>query len=309
MLEFMLPLLSLWDPIEINIDPTITEFGPFQLTWHGVFTAIGIAAGVYVGVLLGRKEGFTEDDGYGIALVGVPAGIVGARALWAIENREQIDSFGELFRINEGGITVMGAIIGGIIGAVIYGIIRRMPITRGLDAAIFGALLGMAIGRIGDIINGEHWGTLTSLPWGVVYTHVDSPGFPYSFDSSLNPTPRHPAVAYELFGDMIILGILWFVFQRVWKHRPGVTFFLGVTLYSAMRFGLSYLRIDSCASGTDCPDHLLNNWMTFPQVVSMITFAIGVAGLIWSLLRAPQDAPPEPMAVSPPSRAPATGRA
>ena len=303
-----LPLLSLWDPIEINIDPTIAEFGPFELTWHGVFTAVGIAAGVYWGVLLGRRQGYTEDDGYGIALVGVPCGIIGARALWVIENREQIDSFGEIFRINEGGITVMGAIIGGIIGAVTYGLIRRLPITRGLDAAIFGALLGMAIGRIGDLINGEHIGTETDLPWGVIYTNPNSPGFPWSVTPT-GFTPRHPASTYEMIGDVLIIGVLWLVFSRIWKHRPGVTFFLGVVLYSAMRFGVSYLRIDSCPSGVDCPEYIVRDWMTFPQVVSMCTFAIGMAGLAWCLLRAPQDAPPEPQASAPPSRATATGRA
>lgn len=303
----LLPLL--WDPIEINMDPVITEFGPFQLTWHGIFTAIGIAAGVYLGVLLGRKQGYTEDDGYGIALVGVPCGIIGARALWVIENREQIDSFGEIFRINEGGITVMGAIIGGIIGAVTYGLIRRLPISRGLDAAIFGILLGMAIGRIGDLINGEHIATETDLPWGVIYTHPDSPGFPWS----VTPTgfvPRHPATTYEMIGDFLIMGLLWLVFIRIWQNRPGVVFFLGVVLYSAMRFGVSYLRIDSCPSGVDCPEYIIRDWMTFPQVVSMATFAIGMVGLVWSLLRAPQDVPPEPHATATSTRtSTAAGRA
>jgi phosphatidylglycerol:prolipoprotein diacylglycerol transferase len=312
LLVLLLPLLGIfglsWDPIEIPWDPSIATFGPFELTWHGVFTAIGIAAGVYVGVMIGRKEGFTEDDGYAIALVGVPAGIIGARLLWVIENREQIDSFGEIFRINEGGITVMGSIIAAVIACVIYGLIRRMPITRGLDAAIFGALTGMAIGRIGDLINGEHIAKNTDLPWGVIYTHPDSPGFPYS----ATPTgfiARHPAATYEMIGDILIIGILALVFQRVWKHRPGIVFFLGVVLYSAMRFGVSYLRIDSCPSGRDCPEYIIQDWMTFPQVVSMITFFIGLAGLIWSVLRSPQEAPKEPAAATPPASGRATARA
>jgi hypothetical protein len=66
-----------------------------------------------------------------------------------------------------------------------------------------------------------------------------------------------------------------------------------------MRFGVSYLRLDSCggvAGSLDgafefCPEYIIKDWMTFPQVVSMATFAVGIAGLAWSMLRKPQDAP------------------
>jgi hypothetical protein len=70
-----------------------------------------------------------------------------------------------------------------------------------------------------------------------------------------------------------------------------------------MRFGVSYLRIDSginCPRVTGCPDHVVRDWMTFPQVVSMCTFAIGVAGLAWSIRRKPQPEPePAPATTAP----------
>src|SRR3990172_10056572 len=74
--------------ITIRWVPNNAEFGSLQLTWHGVFTAVGIAAGVYLGAWLGRREGFTEDDAYSVALVGVPAGIIGARAVYVLGNKE-----------------------------------------------------------------------------------------------------------------------------------------------------------------------------------------------------------------------------
>jgi phosphatidylglycerol:prolipoprotein diacylglycerol transferase len=301
-----------WDPITIDWDPTITDAGPFELTWHGVFTAVGIAAGVYLGAWLARREGFTEDDAYSIALVGVPVGIVGARAMWVVENWETIDPWTDVFRINEGGITVYGAVAGGVIGAVAYGAIRRLSITRGLDAAGFGLLLGMAIGRIGDLINGEHWAKESGLPWAVVYTNEKSPGFS---DAPGLTVAVHPATTYEMIGDLLIIGIMALVFTRIWRTRPGVTFFIGLVLYSAMRFGVSYLRLDSCSSAVphvddiygaleQCPEYVVQNWMTFPQVVAMSTFFIGVAGLAWTWLRGPQ---PEPKPA--PDTIPAQGRA
>jgi prolipoprotein diacylglyceryl transferase len=305
-----------WDPITIDWDPTITDAGPFELTWHGVFTAIGIAAGVYLGAWIARREGFTEDDAYSIALVGVPAGIIGARAMWVIENWETVDPWTDIFRINEGGITVFGAVAGGVIGAVVYGAFRRLPIMRGLDAAGFGLLLGMAIGRIGDLVNGEHWGTESGLPWAVVYTNIASPGFS---DDPGNRVAVHPATTYEMLGDFLIIGIMAFIFVRFWRTRPGVTFFTGLLLYSAMRFGVSYLRLDSCSSIQphglyealdQCPEYVISNWMTFPQVVSMVSFFVGAVGLAWSLLRAPQPEPREAVAAPPATRrAPSPRRA
>jgi prolipoprotein diacylglyceryl transferase len=273
--------------ITIGWDPNIAEFGSLQLTWHGIFTAVGIAAGVYLGAYLGRRQGFTEDDAYSIALVGVPAGIVGARAMYVLENNEQFrGQWLDVLKVNEGGISIYGAVIGGVLGALVYGWIRRLPITRGLDVAAFGLLLGMAIGRLGDIINGEHVSKSSSLPWAVEYTHIDSPSFTYG--------PTHPATAYEMVGDLLIIGIMAVIFARIWLRRPGITFFTGLVLYSAMRFGVSYLRIDSgfgCPNSVGCPDHIIKDWMTFPQVVSMCTFAIGMAGLAWSVMRGPQPEP------------------
>ncbi len=279
--------------ISIGLDPSLTKLGPFELTWHGIFTAVGIAAGVYLAAWLGRRQGITEDDAYTIALIAVPAGIIGARAMWVWENYAQIGPWTDVFRINEGGITVYGAAIGGVVGACLYGIIRRLPVTRGLDASGIALLLGMAIGRIGDLINGEHISKTSDLPWAVAYTHINSPG--YSVLGTGEKIFRHPATTYEMIGDMLIIGIMVVLFVRLWAHRPGITFFAGMVLYSAMRFGVSYLRIDSCGgraiTDSGCPDYVISDWMTFPQVVSMITFGIGVAGLAWTSLRKPQAEP------------------
>ena len=271
--------------IEIGIDPTITEIGPFELTWHGLFTAVGILLGFLFASRFIRRIAISEDDAFSIMLVGTITGIIGARAMFVLENREQFEGqWLDVLRINEGGITIYGAIIGGIVGAVIYGLIRGLPVLRGLDVGGMGLILGMAIGRIGDLINGEHIAKSSGLPWAVEYTHPGSPSW------QLGPT--HPATTYEMIGDLLILGIMLLIFVRIGMSRPGVAFFTGVVLYSAMRFGVSYLRIDSCPSGTDCPEYIIKDWMTFPQVVSMGTFAIGMLGLVWTLLRAPQS-PPE----------------
>src|SRR3989304_3786818 len=129
-------LIEGWDPIKIGIDPEIGPLGGLLLTWHGVFTAIGIALGVWVAVKMAARLGFIEDVSYTVALVGVPAGIVGAGALyvggeWGLFSDAPLD----VFRINEGVISMYGALIGGVRGALVYWIWQRLPIRAGLDAA------------------------------------------------------------------------------------------------------------------------------------------------------------------------------
>jgi phosphatidylglycerol:prolipoprotein diacylglycerol transferase len=257
-------LIEGWDPIKISIDPEIGHLGGLLLTWHGVFTAIGIALGVWVAVKMAARVGFIEDVSYTVALVGVPAGIVGARALYVIENHSLFaGNLLDIFRINEGGISIYGALIGGVIGGLAYGVWQRLPIRAGLDAGAFGMILGQGIGRIGDIINGEHFAKTTDLPWAVVYTHANSPSF--------GRAPQQPAVAYEFLGDLIIFGLL-FLLWRFYK-RDGLVFFSYAFLYSIMRMGTSALRLDNSVL-----------WeFKMAQVVALIVIGISILGFAYCL--------------------------
>src|SRR5207248_9534105 len=142
----------------------IGTFGPFQITWHGVFTALGIAAAVIVSAWFARKRRLNEDDIYNIALWGVPGGIVGARLLYVLEHADTfVHDLGGVFSVNEGGISVYGGVIGGALVAFAYAYRKHLPIRRISDGAALGLLVGQAVGRVGDFVNGEHWAKATSL--------------------------------------------------------------------------------------------------------------------------------------------------
>ena len=112
--------------------------------------------GVWLGVWFGRRAGFTEDDAYTAALIAVPAGIIGARALFVAENWDLFsDDWLDIFRINEGGISLYGSLVFGVAAALAYGFWKRLPILKGLDAASFGMILGQGIGRIGCLVAGD----------------------------------------------------------------------------------------------------------------------------------------------------------
>ena len=263
--------------IKIGVDPQLFEVAGVEITWHGLFTAVGVIAGVGVAAILGRRAGFNEDSIYNVALALVIGGIIGARGLFVLEHLDTFkDDPGDIFRVNTGGISIYGALIGGAAGAWLYAIIRHVPnIPRGADIAAMAAIVGMAIGRIGDVINGEHFASSTGLPWGVIYTNQNSPSF---LRFGPNADPQHPAVAYELIGDLLIFAVLFLVYRR--SQRAGVTFFSWVFLYGLLRVFVSFLR-----SG----DEIILLGLRMAQLIALATMPLGIAGVIYLLRTPPRE--------------------
>jgi prolipoprotein diacylglyceryltransferase len=104
----------------------------------------------------------------------------------------------------------------------------------------------------------------------------------------------HPAVAYEMLGDLAIMGVLWFVWRR--EPKSGVVFALAFLLYATMRFAVSFLRIDS-------EEPLLG--LSVPQVVSLVVIPVALALLAFFWFRKE----PERGAYVPPSRRQTISRA
>lgn len=253
--------------IDINIDPDIGQWGPFRLSWHGFFTAVGILGGVSLSVYLAKKDGIPSEVAQEIALVGVPCAIVGARLFYVAEHWDLFKGSPQdiILDITEGGITLYGGLIGGALGGVVYAIFHRWPIAIGLDAAAPGMVLGQGIGRLGDLINGEHRADPSDLPWAVRYTHPNTLG---ELGVAVHPT----AGGYEMLGDFLILALLVFVLRR-YIRVPGWVFASYVVLYGLMRFGLSYTRTDEAAVGN----------VPVPQIVAAATLGIAIiaAGVLY----------------------------
>ena len=225
--------------IEIGWDPNI-HIGPITLAWHGIFTAVGIFFGVWLPVRLLRGR-VPEDQAYSIATWGVAGGIIGAR-LFAVVDRWDFYSahLEQISQIWTGGIAVWGAAFGGVLVGFIVAVRRRFPIGAGADAAAAGIALGFAIGRIGDIINGEHHAIACGgLPWCVGYS------FPAELGGLGQPGPVHPAVAYDLLVNLAIVGVTLLLRSALVGRPPeGRIFWIWAILYGANRFVEGFLRID-----------------------------------------------------------------
>jgi phosphatidylglycerol---prolipoprotein diacylglyceryl transferase len=226
---------------------------PLQITWHGFFTAVGTLVGIWLAVHWATRAGYTEDDTFSVAMWGVIGAIIGARLFhvidqWDFYSRDPLS----IIRVNEGGLAIYGTVVGGPIAGAIYAWRKGLNVARLADVAAPPLILGMAIGRIGDIINGEHHGTAASgFPLAVVYTHPNTLGE--------IGVPVHLAVGYEMLLDLVIFGVLVWLARGVarraagrWEFnwgprypRDGMLFWTFLCLYSLGRFFIQFYRVDT----------------------------------------------------------------
>ena len=229
--------------IVIDLDPNVARIGGFLISWHGIFSVIGILATIRLGQVLIRADGVRGDQVWDIAGWMVLAGLIGARLLYVWENYQLfVGQWQHIFYVTEGGISQWGGLFGAMIGGL-YGAARqKVSFWRVLDAAGPGAMLGLAIGRIGDSINGEHHATATNLPWAVEYVNPATLGERF--------LPVHPEVAYEMIWCLLLLAVLLPFHSRLRRAlAPGVIGLGYMGLYAFGRFWLSYVRINSLVFG------------------------------------------------------------
>jgi phosphatidylglycerol:prolipoprotein diacylglycerol transferase len=226
--------------IIIDLNPNIARLGPFLITWHGVFSVLGIVAAARIGFWLLQKDiPDLQGTGDGLAWM-VALGLIGARLLYVWENW-RIFANGQwlrIFALTEGGISQWGGLFGAMVGVYVWSRRAHYSFWKILDAGGPAAMLGLTIGRIGDIINGEHHGSPTNLPWGVDYVNQFTLGQPGRV--------VHPEVAYEMVLCLLILGAILPFHQRLKRRVPdGVLGLVYFALYAAGRFFLSYYRLDT----------------------------------------------------------------
>lgn len=245
--------------ITIGIDPTI-ELGPITLAWHGLTIAVGIGVGALVAAGEASRRGLDPERIFTVTLIVVVAAIVGGRLFFLIEHGLLADPGAW---VSTTGYTFYGGFIASAIGIALY--LRRQRLDRSyLDAAAIGLPLGLAVGRIGDVINGEHFGPATDFFLGVQNTHPDA----------LTPDPNlahHSGGLYEVMLGAIVFAIVWPLRRRI--LRPLGIMWLVIGLLAVGRFIEFFARSDS-------PDLALG--LEIAQWTSLALLAVAVAGAWWT---------------------------
>lgn len=253
--------------IEIDIGPNLVSVGTFVISWHGFFSFIAVATAVY---LVGRwapLRGVDPDAIYSIAIWAIIGGVLGARLVHVIDNWSFYSANpGQVLAVWGGGIGLWGGILGGFIGGAIAALVMKQPIGTIADLTAPAMLFVQTIGRIGDIINGEHCARATDFFLGFKWTDPLS-------DARLCGNgvgvAVHPVIAYEMAWNMLALAVIWNLRGRL---RPdGMLFALYLALYATGRFLITFLREDKVwALG-----------LQEAQFIALVVLAITVPLLAW----------------------------
>ena len=262
--------------IEIDIGPNMFSSGSFVLSWHGFFSFVAVATAVFLVGRWARFRGVLADDIYTIAMWAIVGGVAGARLVHVVDHWGSFyqDNPVQIIAVWRGGIGLWGGILGGFVGGVAATIImnwlrvgrrarlerrlrqarddreraeleeevgrsQHLPIGAIADLTAPALLLAQTIGRLGDIVNGEHCAKATDMLLGFIWTNPDSNAS--SCENGVGVSV-HPVIAYEMVWNMMALAVIWKLRGRL---RPdGMLFALYLTLYSIGRFAITFARQD-----------------------------------------------------------------
>ena len=220
----------------ITVDPSPVAFTVMgkDIYWYGIIIAGGFLLAVLYMLYRAKTFGITQDDVLDLVLWAVPIGVVCARLYYCV-------FYWDLYRDNpismlyiwEGGLAIYGGIIGGAITLLVVAKHKKIPATVLLDVAGMGVIIGQLMGRWGNFMNREAFGTETTLPWRMELTTV------------LGKTVDvHPTFLYESLWNVVGLLLIVFVVSKARRFDGENTWFYFLW-YGIGRFWIEGLRTDS----------------------------------------------------------------
>ncbi|MDR3135907.1 MAG: prolipoprotein diacylglyceryl transferase [Coriobacteriales bacterium] len=252
------------------LDPVAFFLGPFAVRWYGLGYIFGIAIGAFIALRVARRWQirFSRDALLTLLLASTLGIIVGARLGYALfygagfylQNPEQ------LFLLNNGGMSFHGGLLGMVIAAWITARLLKMPLATLCDLIVIAAPAGIFLVRCANFVNGELWGAITDVPWGVVF---DGAG----------DLPRHPTQLYEAALEGLLMLIILLVLA--WRRPPlprGSYLGLFLLLYGVFRCAVEFVRQPDAHIG-----YLAGGWVTMGMVLSLPLVVIGGGILVYSL--------------------------
>lgn len=274
----------------------IPIWGHFAVSPHGISIALGVLFGAQVMSRRARRRGVARRSGPDPTRVvealmtrAVIGGIIGARFFYIVTRPDQFSDPLEWFMVWHGGLSLLGGITGAVLAGLPYVFRQRLSARLVLDSVAPGLALGIFIGRIGDLIIGEHLGGRTDffLGWRCTGALRD-PAAPYPWPGPTAQGCYEATVHQTALYDFLLGGAL-FAALLLLERRPRFDgFFMAafVVLYGSGRFVTDFAR---------SADKNLVGTLTGSQVTALLAIA---AVLLWILTARP--ARRTPWAWSPP---------
>lgn len=212
--------------------------GSFPIYWYGIIIATGLILAVLYGFHECKKVNIDSDDLLNMLLIALPVAIISARLYYVIFSWDSYkDNLLNIFDIRSGGLAIFGGIIGASAVVVLYCRKKKISIGKVLDILAVGLLIGQSIGRWGNFVNGEAFGSVTSLPWAMT---VES-------DGKIIAENVHPTFLYESLWNGI--GIIVLLAYKCIREYNGELFCGYLVWYGFGRMIIESLRADSLYIG------------------------------------------------------------
>ncbi len=253
-----------------DIDPVLFRMGPVQVHWYGVMYLISFVAGWWLSRVRaaqpnwGWKPREIDDLLFYIVLGVVLGGRVGYVLFYGLA--QFLDNPLSLFAVWQGGMSFHGGFLGVLLALVLYGRKHQRGFFELTDFIAPIVPIGLGAGRIGNFINGELWGKVSEVPWGMVFPNA-------------GPLPRHPSQLYEaLLEGLVLFLILWF-----YAHKPRPLMAVSgmfLLCYGVFRFGVEFFRLPDEHLG-----YLAFGWLTMGQVLTAPMIVFGIAFLVYAYRR------------------------
>lgn len=226
----------------INIDPVIVQLGPLAVRWYGLMYAVAILLGWWAIRGYTARKGLSQQVVFRLLWWCIPAGILGGRLYFVVQQPNFVSYYlvqpQHILATWEGGMAFFGAIF--LVIPVLFWRAKRLRINPlvAIDAGVLLAAVGQIFGRIGNLINGDIIGYPSTLPWSTVYQNPQS--WACTVNSATCNVPVQPAAAYELFTNVVLLALLFFLTRRL--RRPGVLMLVYLYGYALTQFLLFFVR-------------------------------------------------------------------
>lgn len=237
----------------------------FEIRWYGVMYALALAAAWWAWPRLQKYRGLALSRDEQIELLAWVAGgvVLGGRLGYVLfyEPAFFLRDPVEIFALWHGGMSSHGGILGVALALWMFARVKRIDFWQLADVAVVPAALGLSLGRMGNFINQELYGTVTNLPWGVEVPGAEG--------------MRHPVQIYATMKDLLIAGVLyWHLRGRLTIAKPpypplpggcaGRTAGLFLILYGLLRFGLELLREQEWETWAGLSR---GQWLTVPLIL------------------------------------------
>lgn len=213
--------------------PILFEWHGFELRTYGVVVAFALLSAVWIAAKEARRRGLAPELVHDFAPYALLAGIIGARLYYVLFSNPGFfrEHPLEILAFWQGGIGVIGSLIGGFLAALWYCHRKRVSILAFGDIFAPGIAFAQVVGEFACLANGDSYGRPTHLPWAIVYTDP----------RSLAPlgVPLHPIEIYEMFAYFVV-----FLIVRMRRERTpnGGTFMNYLMAYGVARFAVEFFR-------------------------------------------------------------------